>query len=58
MEKFFREYWKVILIAFVSLIVGFVLNYIANCVSDDKLFDKIKAEIAGIKQEIKTKQQL
>lgn len=55
MEKFFREYWKVILIAFVSLIVGFVLNYIANCVSDDKLFDKIKAEIAGIKEEIKNK---
>lgn len=55
MEKFFREHWKIILIATVSLIVGFTLNYIANCISNEKLFNKIKAEIDSFKEQIKNK---
>lgn len=51
MEKFFREHWKIILIALVSLVITFILNYIWGCVSSEKLFNKIKAEIATIKQE-------
>lgn len=53
MGEFFRENWKIILIASISLMVGFLLTYIASCVSSDKLFNRIKAEIAGVKQEIK-----
>lgn len=55
MEKFFREHWKIILIATVSLIVTLALNYIFNCDSNEKLFDKIKAETDSLKEQIKNK---
>ena len=50
MGKFFEEHWKIILIATVSLIVGFLLNYAVNCSSNEKLFNKIKAEIEKLKK--------
>lgn len=49
MKKFFQEHWKIMLIALVSLVIGFLLNYISNCITNDKLLENIKAEIRSIK---------